>query len=59
MKRKIKIHPNECPKCGNLFKKISGIWRCTTCQVNKKYDIDDGRPREGFGYTRIKPLIED
>jgi len=55
-KPKLKLHPNACPKCGQLFKRISGLWRCQDCGINKKYDLDDGRPRS-FG--RIEPLIAE
>lgn len=61
MKKKFKIHDNACPSCGQRFKRVSGIWRCENCGLNKKYDVDDGRPREGqpIYSTRIKPLISD
>lgn len=58
-RHKIKIDDRDCPGCGHRFKRVSGILRCDECGINKKYDVDDGRPREGFGYTRIKPIIRD
>lgn len=55
MKRK-HIDDTLCSICGNKFKRVSGILRCVDCNVNKKYDIDDGRPRD-YIVGRIKPII--
>lgn len=57
---KTKLHDNACPKCGERFKRISGIWRCNECGINKSYRLDDGRPREGWimNAVRVKPIFD-
>jgi len=56
--KKLKLHPNACPMCGERFKLVCGIWRCANCQINKKYDNDDGRPRD-FYQGRIQPTSRE
>ena len=53
-----RIDPNACSQCGNKYKRVSGIWRCETCGVNKSFDLDDGRPRS-YVTNRVLPIRVD